>query len=140
MSWAGLGPRPAVAGGVGNGEDLGSRKSGNDDELSRASGSIASSDGLCCAEGARTGLVGRAACLLKSFASRRGSFGRGGEALESRPSSGSECCWAVLLCLVRGDPAVSVLLLPTFAVCTLSEMMSSMGRGFRACAIANGPA
>jgi hypothetical protein len=38
------------------------------------------------------------------------------------------------------DPPVTVLLLPTLAVCTLSEMMSSTGLGFRACAMASGPA
>ena len=79
---------------------------------------------------------GRTACFLSSFGSR----GREDEALTDRPSSGSECCCAILFSLDLDEPPVTVLLLPTLAVCTLSEMMSSTGLGFRACATASGQA
>lgn len=113
-----------------------SRKSGNDDELSRASEAMGNREGRCCIDGARGEAGGRTACFLRSLGSR----GRDDEALTERPSSGSECCWATLFSLDLDDPPVTVLLLPTLAVCTLSEMISSTGLGFRACAMASGPA
>jgi hypothetical protein len=111
----GLGPRPAVAGGVGSGDMFGSRKSGNEDELRRASAATDNSEGLCCIEGARATLAGLAACFLSSLASR-GSLGRGDATLVDFLSSGSESPCSILFCLILGDPPVTVLLLPTFAV------------------------
>jgi len=76
----------------------------------------------------RTGLSGA------TMERGRGGFFRGWS---------SRCCWASVGrgFLVRvGPPPLTVWLRPSFWVWTLSEIVSSTGLGFRACAMARGPA
>jgi hypothetical protein len=129
-----------VGGGVGSGEVTESLKSGNEDELRRASALIESRLGLCWADGARLATPGRAAFLRNSLEVSI-SLGRGAATLYDLSSSGSECPEACFARLGRGEAGpATVLLRPTRAACTLSEIMSSAGRGLRACATAKGPA